>query len=165
MNRLQQVAMPLEAPIGPTACHSPAGQQQKQCWLQVVMLFPRSFWGGLDMFGRIAPSVDQRGEFFLFYSYAHISGGALLAALVAGDSAEGFEQEDPKESARKVLRVLRGMYAPKGINIPAPLQVLLFTSLQTHRDASQSLTWAIQTARSCMTQLEQGAAWAFWCIP
>ena len=89
------------------------------------MLFPRSFWGGLDMFGRIAPSVDQRGEFFLFYSYTHISGGALLAALVAGDSAEGFEQEDPKESARKVLRVLRGMYAPKGINVPAPLQACL----------------------------------------
>ena len=38
-------------------------------------------------------------------------GGALLAALVAGDSAEDFEREDPKESARKVLRVLRGMYA------------------------------------------------------
>lgn len=50
-------------------------------------------------------------------------GGALLAALVAGDSAEDFEREDPKESARKVLRVLRGMYEPKKVNVPAPLQV------------------------------------------
>ena len=42
--------------------------------LQVVMLFPHAFWSGQDMFGRIAPSVGQRGEFFLFYSYANISG-------------------------------------------------------------------------------------------
>ena len=42
--------------------------------MQVVMLFPHAFWSGQDMFGRIAPSVGQRGEFFLFYSYAHISG-------------------------------------------------------------------------------------------
>ena len=51
--------------------------------------------------------------------------GALLAALVAGDAAEDFERADPKESTRKVLEVLRSMFAPKGINIPAPLQVLL----------------------------------------
>lgn len=51
--------------------------------------------------------------------------GALLAALVAGDAAEGFERADPKEATRKVLEVLRSMFAPKGINIPAPLQVLL----------------------------------------
>ena len=42
---------------------------------QVAMLFPHSFWGGLDMFGRIAPCVAHRGEYFLFYSYTHISGG------------------------------------------------------------------------------------------
>ena len=51
--------------------------------------------------------------------------GALLAALVAGDAAERFERADPKESARKVLEVLRSMFAPKGVNIPAPLQVPL----------------------------------------
>lgn len=87
------------------------------------MLFPHAFWGGLDMFGRVAPAVGQRGEFFLFYSYATISGGALLAALVAGDAADDFESADPKESAAEVLRVLRGMYGPKGVNVPAPLQV------------------------------------------
>ena len=41
------------------------------------MLFPHSFWGGLDMFGRIAPCVAHRGEYFLFYSYTHISGGEV----------------------------------------------------------------------------------------
>ena len=127
---------------------------------QVVMLFPRSFWGGLDMFGRIAPSVDQRGEFFLFYSYTHISGGALLAALVAGDAAEGFEQEDPKESARKVLRVLRGMYAPKGVNIPAPLQVLPSSPLQTYPGDLCNLRNITTLSTKTQTELEQGVCWA-----
>ena len=54
-----------------------------------------------------------------------LTAGALLAALVAGDAAEDFERADPKESARKVLEVLRSMFAPKGVNIPAPLQVPL----------------------------------------
>ena len=54
-----------------------------------------------------------------------MSAGALLAALVAGDAAEDFERADPKESARKVLEVLRSMFAPKGVNVPAPLQVPL----------------------------------------
>ena len=30
------------------------------------------------MFGRVAESTTERGEFFLFYSYAHISGRAML---------------------------------------------------------------------------------------
>ena len=47
--------------------------------LQVAMLFPHSFWGGLDMFGHIAPCVARRGEYFLFYSYTHISGGESTA--------------------------------------------------------------------------------------
>lgn len=41
---------------------------------QVVMLFERDFWGGADMFGRLAPSTQERGKFFLFYSYSGISG-------------------------------------------------------------------------------------------
>ena len=45
------------------------------------MLFPHSFWGGLDMFGRIAPCVAHRGEYFLFYSYTHISGGASTVPI------------------------------------------------------------------------------------
>ena len=42
--------------------------------LQVVMLFEADFWGGADMFGRLAPSTQERGKFFLFYSYTGISG-------------------------------------------------------------------------------------------
>ena len=38
------------------------------------MLFERDFWGGADMFGRLAPSNQERGKFFLFYSYTGISG-------------------------------------------------------------------------------------------
>ena len=59
----------------------------------------------------------------LSHTAVMMPGGALLAALVAGDSAEDFEREDPKESARKVLRVLRGMYQPMKVIVPAPLQV------------------------------------------
>ena len=51
--------------------------------LQVAMLFPHSFWGGLDMFGRIAPCVARRGEYFLFYSYTHISGGESAASMTS----------------------------------------------------------------------------------
>ncbi|KAK9918934.1 hypothetical protein WJX75_008165 [Coccomyxa subellipsoidea] len=91
---------------------------------KVVMLFPHAFWRKADMFGRIAPSRDRRGEFFLFYSYATISGGAVLAALVAGDAAVEFEKIDPNESARRVLATLTGIFNPKGIRVPAPLQVV-----------------------------------------
>ena len=87
------------------------------------MLFPHAFWRKADMFGRIAPSRDRRGEFFLFYSYATISGGAVLAALVAGDAAVEFEKIDPNESARRVLATLTGIFNPKGIRVPTPLQV------------------------------------------
>ncbi len=38
------------------------------------MLFEQDFWGGADMFGRLAPSTQERGKFFLFYSYSGISG-------------------------------------------------------------------------------------------
>ena len=41
------------------------------------MLFEADFWGGADMFGRLAPSTVERGKFFLFYSYTGISGNPL----------------------------------------------------------------------------------------
>ena len=41
------------------------------------MLFAADFWGGADMFGRLAPSTEERGKFFLFYSYTGISGGHI----------------------------------------------------------------------------------------
>lgn len=53
--------------------------------LQVILLFPAPFWGDqLDMFGHVAEEGADRGEAFLFYSYTHISGGALLIALCSG---------------------------------------------------------------------------------
>jgi hypothetical protein len=43
--------------------------------VQVVLLFPRQFWPkDADMFGRIAETTAERGEFFLFYSYADLAG-------------------------------------------------------------------------------------------
>ena len=44
-------------------------------WMQVVLLFPRQFWPkDADMFGRIAETTAERGDFFLFYSYADLAG-------------------------------------------------------------------------------------------
>lgn len=92
----------------------------------MVLLFPHAFWRKVDMFGRIAASSERRGEFFLFYSYATISGSAVLAALVAGQAAAEFERTEPEEAARRVLAALRGIFNPKGIHVPAPLQVRSF---------------------------------------
>ena len=88
------------------------------------MLFPYAFWPpAADMFGRMAETTAQRGEFFLFYSYAHVGGGPVLAALVAGDAAEAFEQEPAETAVARVMAVLRSIYEPQGINVPAPLEV------------------------------------------
>ena len=47
------------------------------------MLFPHQFWPkGTDMFGHIAETTEERGDFFLFYSYAELA-GALLGASAA----------------------------------------------------------------------------------
>ena len=62
--------------------------------MQVILLFPHAFWGDqLDMFGHVAEMREERGEAFLFYSYTHISGGALLVGLCSGGQgwAEGGE--------------------------------------------------------------------------
>lgn len=89
------------------------------------MLFPHAFWRKADMFGRIAPTGQRRGEFFLFYSYANLSGGAVLAALVAGEAGVEFEKVSPKENVRRVMAVLSSIFNPKGIHVPAPLQVTI----------------------------------------
>ncbi|BDA49228.1 Lysine-specific histone demethylase 1 homolog 1 [Coccomyxa sp. Obi] len=91
---------------------------------KVVMLFPHAFWRKADMFGRIAPTGQRRGEFFLFYSYANLSGGAVLAALVAGEAGVEFEKVSPEENTRRVMAVLTSIFNPKGIHVPAPLQVV-----------------------------------------
>ncbi|KAJ0974992.1 hypothetical protein J5N97_016957 [Dioscorea zingiberensis] len=92
---------------------------------KVAMLFPHDFWGGgIDTFGHLTEDPSQRGEFFLFYSYTSVSGGPLLVALVAGESAIKFENSSPVEAVERVLGVLRGIFTPKGIEVPAPIQVV-----------------------------------------
>lgn len=92
---------------------------------KVAMLFPYNFWGEeIDTFGRLTEDSSTRGEFFLFYSYSSVSGGPLLVALVAGDAAERFETMSPTDSVKRVLQILRGIYHPKGIVVPDPVQAL-----------------------------------------
>ncbi|KAK9674438.1 hypothetical protein RND81_12G232500 [Saponaria officinalis] len=90
---------------------------------KVAMVFPSVFWGeDLDTFGRLSNHSHERGEFFLFYGYHTVSGGAVLVALVAGEAARDFEQTHPSILLHRVLNVLRGIYNPKGVNVPDPIQ-------------------------------------------
>ncbi|KAF3446869.1 hypothetical protein FNV43_RR12049 [Rhamnella rubrinervis] len=92
---------------------------------KVAILFPYNFWGGdIDTFGHLTEDPSMRGEFFLFYSYSSVSGGPLLVALVAGEAAIKFELMSPVESVRRVLDILRGIFNPKGIAVPDPIQAL-----------------------------------------
>lgn len=92
---------------------------------KVVLLFPYDFWDGrIDTFGHLTEDSGQRGEFFLFYSYSSVSGGPLLIALVAGESAIEFEKTSPAENVEKVLETLRKIFSPKGIEVPKPLQAI-----------------------------------------
>ncbi|MED6139225.1 hypothetical protein PIB30_081836 [Stylosanthes scabra] len=92
---------------------------------KVAILFPYNFWGGnIDTFGHLTEDLSMRGEFFLFYSYSSVSGGALLVALVAGDAAIRFEMMSPVESVRRVLDILKDIYNPKGIVVPEPVQAV-----------------------------------------
>lgn len=92
---------------------------------KVAMLFPHDFWGGeIDTFGHLTEDSSMRGEFFLFYSYSSVSGGPLLVALVAGEAAIKFEKMSPVESVNRVLEILRGIFNPKGISVPNPLQAV-----------------------------------------
>ncbi|KAL8264778.1 hypothetical protein R6Q59_022908 [Mikania micrantha] len=92
---------------------------------KVAILFPYDFWGGeIDTFGHLSYKTSMRGEFFLFYSYSSVSGGPLLVALVAGEAAIGFEQLSPVESVNKVMEILKGIFNPKGIAVPEPLQAI-----------------------------------------
>jgi lysine-specific histone demethylase 1 len=67
----------------------------------------------------------MRGEFFLFNSCSSVSGGALLIALVSGDAAVKFETMSPVEPVKRVLVILRGIFHPKGIFVPDPVQYSL----------------------------------------
>lgn len=55
--------------------------------LQVMMLFAADFWGGADMFGRLAPSTEERGKFFLFYSYTGISGRRIHGCQITSNTS------------------------------------------------------------------------------
>lgn len=94
--------------------------------LQVVLLFPHRFWGPLDTFGSIADDPAERGRYYLFYQYDGISGGPVLAALVAGKAAVTQEHMAAAECVEGVMRVLRTMFGGKGRpTIPTPLKVCL----------------------------------------
>ena len=77
------------------------------------------------MFGHVASSTPTRGEYFLFYSYAVFSGGPLLIALVSGAAAYNFEQVSAAEATSRVMKVLRSIFAAKGVDVPSPLQVMM----------------------------------------
>ncbi|KMT01528.1 hypothetical protein BVRB_9g215320 isoform A [Beta vulgaris subsp. vulgaris] len=92
---------------------------------KVAMLFPYNFWGGeIDTFGHLSEDPSRRGEFFLFYSYYSVSGGPLLVALVAGEAAIEFEKVSPVESLERVMDILRGIFHPKGVDVPDPVQAV-----------------------------------------
>lgn len=92
---------------------------------KVAIVFPHVFWGeDLDTFGCLSNHAHERGEFFLFYSYHTVSGGAVLVALVAGEATQDFERTDPTILLHRVLKVLRGIYNPKGIDVPNPIQTV-----------------------------------------
>ncbi|PHT43763.1 Lysine-specific histone demethylase 1 -like protein 2 [Capsicum baccatum] len=90
---------------------------------KVAMVFPHVFWGeDLDTFGCLNHYSHRRGEFFLFYSYHTVSGGPVLIALVAGDAAQLFESTEPSTLIHRVMNILKGIYEPKGISVPDPIQ-------------------------------------------
>ncbi|KAL6560723.1 Lysine-specific histone demethylase 1 1 [Orobanche gracilis] len=92
---------------------------------KVAILFPYDFWGGeIDTFGHLTDDPNMRGEFFLFYSYSSVAGGPLLIALVAGEAAVKFELMSPVESVNRVLEILKGIFSPKGIAVPDPVQAV-----------------------------------------
>ncbi|KAK2427779.1 lysine-specific histone demethylase protein [Trifolium repens] len=90
---------------------------------KVAMVFPHVFWGeDLDTFGCLNEKSHDRGEFFLFYGYHSVSGGSALIALVAGEAAQTFETTDPSILLHRVLAILKGIFEPKGITVPDPIQ-------------------------------------------
>jgi monoamine oxidase len=97
---------------------------------KVVLLFPRVFWGdGHDTFGYVnrtdgPEGAKRRGRYFMFYSYAgeHLSGGALLIALCAGDAALDMERATDREAVDGAVAVLREIFTRgKGVDVPDPI--------------------------------------------
>lgn len=57
-------------------------------------------------------------------SYAAVSGGSLLLALVAGEAAKRFEKVPSTDVIADVMGILRSIYEPKGVTVPNPLSTL-----------------------------------------
>ncbi|DBB18743.1 TPA: hypothetical protein ACH3X3_000349 [Trebouxia sp. C0006] len=68
----------------------------------------------------LAPSTQERGKFFLFYSYSGISGGPLLAALVSGEAAEAIDKVPAGEAVAEAMTVLKGIFEPRAFQSPPP---------------------------------------------
>jgi lysine-specific histone demethylase 1 len=88
-----------------------------------MLRFPHCFWGDADMFGHVSTSPQQRGLFYLFYTYDCISGGSVLAGLVAGQAAEEFEGLKEGQAVQQVMALLKGIFGPQGISVPDPIRV------------------------------------------
>jgi hypothetical protein len=88
-----------------------------------MMLFPRCFWGDRDMFGLVQPDPARRGAYYLFYTYEAVSGGSMLAALVAGEAAGALEAGSDADAVAEVVAVLRAIFGPQGVEVPDPLEV------------------------------------------
>ena len=92
---------------------------------KLVMLFREPFWNtAQDTFGRVAESRNSRGDFFLFYQYAPLSGpggGAVLIGLVAGSAAVSFEAEHPQAAMQRCVEVLRSIFSQQGVTVPDPV--------------------------------------------
>jgi hypothetical protein len=88
-----------------------------------MLLFPSCFWGDRDMFGHVQPDPARRGAYYLFYGYEKLSGGSVLAALVAGEAAEKLEGLGDEAATAEVMGVLRGIFGPQGVEVPEPLEV------------------------------------------
>ncbi|PIA55029.1 hypothetical protein AQUCO_00800041v1 [Aquilegia coerulea] len=92
---------------------------------KVAMIFPHVFWEeDIDTFGRLNQDTHRRGEFFLFYCYHTVSGGPVLIALIAGEAALTSECTDSVILLHRVLSILRGIFSPKGIEVPNPIQTI-----------------------------------------
>ena len=94
---------------------------------KLCLLFPRAFWNDKDdqfVFAVDDPTGAARGQFYYFFQYAGLSGGAVLAALVAGDAAIKFESDPKEESLARVMAVLRQIWEPKigKGKVPDPIQ-------------------------------------------
>ena len=46
-----------------------------------------------------------------------------MAALVSGEAAEDIEKIPAHQAVAEAMTVLRGIFEPKGIHVPTPLQV------------------------------------------